>query len=619
MSTPGKKPLSDSTDTDELSLRETIAAIGDVVSYRPGLSVAILGLSLLVGVLEGIGVGFILPIVTVVQQGGGSELSGPVRVFVDVYTTLGLPFTLEYIIVGVGCILALRYMLGVGIAWLTAILGTGYRRHLRLISYDRVLSAQTTYFDAHGSEELLNAILTQTSYASAIITKIVRGLKTALVSTAYGLIALYLAPKLMALTSLVLLLAMAGSKYVFESGYGVGDRLAQANERVQSSLQAGIQGIREVKLFSLEDELQSDFRTAINQQTDASIKKQRDQTALANLNNFFATATVFALVYFAVTSATLSLPGLGVFLFAMFRLAPRVSSLNGLAYDINNDLPHFIRTQKFIERLDRQEEQWGDKAVQDPIERIEFQDVCFAYPTGDGTILDDVSFSVNQGEFIALVGPSGAGKSTLTSLLAGLYQPDSGQILADSTPIVQFTAAEWRSRIAVVKQNPHIFNETLRYNLTVGNREASEAAIAAACSTAQVTEFLDELPAGYDTVLGDDGVRLSGGQRQRVAIARALLKDADVLVLDEATSELDSTLEARVHGGIERLDRDYAVVAIAHRLSTVTGADTIHVIEAGEIVESGTHDTLLDRGTAYSELYRSQVDETGEPQSPVSD
>ena len=619
MSTPAKNPPSDATNADNISFHDTLAAISDVVSYRPFLSTTILGLSLLVGVLEGIGVGFILPIVTVVQQGGATEVSGPVRVFVDVYTALGLPFTLEYIVVGVGCILALRYMLGVGIAWLTAILGTGYRRHLRLTSYDRVLSARTAYFDAHGSEELLNAILTQTSYASGIITKIVRGLKTALVSAAYALIALYLAPRLMAITSAALFLAMVGSKYAFESGYGVGDRLAQANERVQSSLQAGIQGIREVKLFSLENELQSNFRSAIDHQTRASVKKQRDQTALANLNNFLATATVFALVYFAVTSASLSIPGLGVFLFAMFRLAPRVSSLNGLAYDINNDLPHFIRTRKFIERLEQHEEQWGDKEVQEPIEQVEFQNVNFAYATGEGAVVNDVSFSVAKGEFVALVGPSGAGKSTLTSLLAGLYQPDSGQILADSEPIVQFTPAEWRSRIAMVKQDPHIFNETLRYNLTVGNREASEAAIEAACSTAQVTEFLDELPAGYDTVLGDDGVRLSGGQRQRVAIARALLKDADILVLDEATSELDSTLEARVHAGIESLDRDYAVVVVAHRLSTVTGAHMIHVIEAGEIVESGTHNTLLGRDTTYSDLYRSQVHETADPQPTMTD
>jgi subfamily B ATP-binding cassette protein MsbA len=602
--------MSDATQPDGVSIRTAVTAIRDVVSHRPLLSVAIVGLSMLVGVLEGVGVGFILPIVSVVQDGTGADPSGPVRAFVELYSALGIPFTLEYIVVGVGFVLAVRYTLGVIVAWATAVLGAGYRRHLRVTGYGRALEAKTAYFDEFGSEELLNAILTQTGYASGIITKVVRGLKICLVSTTYALIALYLVPRLTVVTGVILVCTMVGSKYVFESGYGVGDRLAQANERVQASLQAGMQGIREVKLFSLEDELRADFQDAVDQQTRASIKQQRDKTALANLNNFFAAATVFGLVYFGVTSSSLSLPSLGVFLFAMFRLAPRMSSLNELAYDITNDLPHLIRTQAFVDRLERDAERWGDESVRTPVETVEFDSVSFGYATGEGRVVDDVSFSFQRGEFIAFVGPSGAGKSTLTSLLSGLYRPDAGHILGNGTPIHHYSADEWRSQIAVVKQDPHLFNETLRYNLTVGNRDASDEAIEKVCSIAQVSEFLDDLPAGYDTVLGDDGVRLSGGQRQRVAIARALLKDADVLVLDEATSELDSTLEARVHAGIETLNRDYAVVAIAHRLSTVTSADTIHVVEDGNIVESGTHHELLDHDETYSELYDSQMGES---------
>lgn len=602
--------MSRATDSDGVSTRTAVSAIRDVVSHRPLLSAAIVALSMLVGVLEGIGVGFILPIVTVVQDRTNGDPSGPIRAFIELYSLLGIPFTLEYIVVGVGVVLAVRYTLGVIVAWATAVLGTGYRRHLRVTGYGRALDAKTAYFDEFGSEELLNAILTQTGYASGIITKVVRGLKICLVSAAYALIALYLAPRLMVLTGVVLVCAMVGSKYVFESGYGVGDRLARANERVQASLQAGMQGIREVKLFSLEDELRADFRDAVDQQTRASIKQQRDRTALANLNDFFAAATVFGLVYFGVTSSSLSLPSLGVFLFAMFRLAPRMSSLNELVYDITNDLPHLIRTQEFIERLERDTERWGDESVGAPVETVVFEHVAFGYSTGDGRVIDDVSFSFDRGEFIAFVGPSGAGKSTLTSLLAGLYRPDDGRILGNGTPIHRFSADEWRSRVAVVKQDPHLFNETLRYNLTIGNRDASDEAIEEVASIAQVSEFVDDLPNGYDTMLGDDGVRLSGGQRQRVAIARALLKDADVLVLDEATSELDSALEARVHAGIEALNRDYAVVAIAHRLSTVTGADTIHVVEDGDIVESGTHRELLGHDETYSELYDSQMGES---------
>jgi subfamily B ATP-binding cassette protein MsbA len=168
---------------------------------------------------------------------------------------------------------------------------------------------------------------------------------------------------------------------------------------------------------------------------------------------------------------------------------------------------------------------------------------------------------------------------------------------------------EWRSRIAVVRQSPHIFNDTLRYNLTIGNRDVSQNELDRVTRIARVDEFFDELPEGYDTQLGDDGVRLSGGQRQRVALARALLKEADILVLDEATSDLDSNLEKEVQESIENMERDYAIVGIAHRLSTVQNADRIYTVEAGEIIETGRHEDLIKNEGQYAKLYEIQIKE----------
>ena len=192
------------------------------------------------------------------------------------------------------------------------------------------------------------------------------------------------------------------------------------------------------------------------------------------------------------------------------------------------------------------------------------------------------------------------------SLLARLYEPDSGEIRANGRSIHEIAVDEWRSRIAVVRQDPHIFNDTLRYNLTIGNRDVSQKALDRVTRIARVDEFFDELPDGYDTQLGDDGVRLSGGQRQRVALARALLKDADVLVLDEATSDLDSNLEKQVQESIESMEWDYAMVGIAHRLSTVKNADRIYTVDEGEIIETGRHEELIDNGGQYAELYAIQ-------------
>nr|WP_246057862.1 ATP-binding cassette domain-containing protein [Halonotius terrestris] len=219
------------------------------------------------------------------------------------------------------------------------------------------------------------------------------------------------------------------------------------------------------------------------------------------------------------------------------------------------------------DRLEERQEHGGDRSVSS-VEEITFDNVTFSY-TDDERVLDGVSVDVTRGEFVTLVDQSGAGKSTIVSLLARLYQPDNDEISADGVSISEFDLQQWHERIAVVRQQPFIFDDTLERNVTVGNRDATREEVETVCRIAMVEEFIDGLPNGYESQLGDDGVRLSGGQRQRVAVARALLTDVDFLVLDEATSDLDSGLEADLQASIESMDREVGIVAIAHRFSTV--------------------------------------------------
>ena len=409
------------------------------------------------------------------------------------------------------------------------------------------------------------------------------------------------------LTAVVVGGLMYGVRAYLEAGYEVGERVAEANEQVQESVQAGMQGIRDVKLFNLHTELLSDFENAIQKYTRSMVVQERNQGAINSANQFLTAAAVFGLIYIGLEAVSLSLGALGVFLFVMFRLGPKVSNLNDVVYRLENNLPHLVRTQKFISKINEHKESAGGVSPSVPVDRISFADVDFSYDSSDEQVLDELSLGINRGEFVAFVGPSGAGKSTIVSLIARMYDPDSGQITADGTPIDELAIEDWRARISVVRQNPFIFNDTLRYNLTVGNRDATDANLDRVCRIARVEEFFDDLPNGYDTILGDDGVRLSGGQKQRVAIARALLKDADFLILDEATSNLDSHLEVAVHRGIEEMDRDYGIIAIAHRLSTITDADRIYMMEEGSVVEQGRHAELVDDEGKYADLYATQV------------
>jgi ATP-binding cassette subfamily B protein len=239
---------------------------------------------------------------------------------------------------------------------------------------------------------------------------------------------------------------------------------------------------------------------------------------------------------------------------------------------------------------------------------IALETVRFSYPTRDTQSLEGVTFRVEAGERVALVGPSGAGKSTVFQLLLRFYDPQAGRVLIDGRDLREIDPAELRRRIALVPQDPVIFMGTVAENIRYGRPDASEAELRRAAALASASEFIEALPEGYGTQLGERGVTLSGGQRQRIAIARAILKDAPILLLDEATSALDAESEHAVQEALDRLMRDRTTLVIAHRLATVRGADRILVMEGGRIVEQGSHERLVRQGGLYSRLAALQFD-----------
>jgi subfamily B ATP-binding cassette protein MsbA len=237
---------------------------------------------------------------------------------------------------------------------------------------------------------------------------------------------------------------------------------------------------------------------------------------------------------------------------------------------------------------------------------IRFEHVDFAYGPAGAPTLSDVSFEVHRGETVALVGPSGGGKSTILNLIPRFYDPTSGRVLVDSHDLREVTLPSLRDQIALVTQEPFLFDDTIRANIAYARPKASQAEIEQAAREAAAHDFILALPQGYDTSVGEAGARLSGGQRQRVAIARAFLKDAPILLLDEATSALDTESEAQVQAALKRLMAGRATILIAHRLSTVRGADRIYVIDKGRIVETGDHRSLLRKRGLYARLATSQ-------------
>ncbi|MBV8121286.1 MAG: ABC transporter ATP-binding protein, partial [Alphaproteobacteria bacterium] len=250
---------------------------------------------------------------------------------------------------------------------------------------------------------------------------------------------------------------------------------------------------------------------------------------------------------------------------------------------------------------------------------IRFEGASLTYPGARRPALNGINLEIPAGATLALVGPSGAGKTTIANLLLRFWDPTAGRILIDGVDLRDFRLDHLRRRISLVSQDTYLFNDTLRANVALAHPDADETAVRRALEQAALSDFVDSLPEGLDTQVGERGVQLSGGQRQRVAIARAFLKNAPTLVLDEATSHLDAVSEAQVRGALDALMRNRTTIVIAHRLSTVKNADLLAVLERGRLIETGSHAELLARGGLYARLIRHQLDGARQPMRAVAD
>jgi subfamily B ATP-binding cassette protein MsbA len=274
-------------------------------------------------------------------------------------------------------------------------------------------------------------------------------------------------------------------------------------------------------------------------------------------------------------------------------------------------------SQKVFEYLDSDiqiAEKPDAKELRRFVNSITFEDVTFRYPNApEGFLLDGISMEVKAGQIVALVGPSGAGKTTLAALLPRFYDPTKGAVCIDGADVRDFQLASLRDKISIVAQDTFLFNTTLAANIGYGRPGATEEEIREASANALALEFIEQLPDGFQTIIGERGARLSGGQRQRIAIARALLENAPILILDEATSHLDTESESLVQKALSNLIEGRTVIVIAHRLSTIRRADKIIVLDRGRIVETGRHDELVNAGGIYQRLHELQFLETGNP------
>lgn len=409
---------------------------------------------------------------------------------------------------------------------------------------------------------------------------------------------------------ILVVIAVVFGRFIRKLSRQAQDQLAESNTVVQETLQ----GISNVKAFVNEAYEAARYSKTLQEVVKIAVKGATYRGMFASFIIFCLFGAVVAVIWYGsslVAQGDISVGELTTYILYSIFVAGSMGSFPELYANIQKAIG---ASERVIEILEEQEEDAGllqeEKTIRQPLNGdVSFDHVTFAYPSRrEVTVLNDVTFKARAGEKVAIVGPSGTGKSTIASLVLQFYKPDSGRILFDGADAKSYALTDIRNQVAIVPQDVLLFGGTIRENIAYGRLSADAEEIITASKRANAHHFIMNFPEGYDTVVGERGVKLSGGQRQRIAIARALLKDPAILILDEATSSLDSESERLVQEALEELMKNRTSIIIAHRLSTIREADQIIVVECGQVVASGTHDDLMGlEDGLYHHLYKLQL------------
>ena len=501
-------------------------------------------------------------------------------------------------------------------AYLLAATGERAVAGLRRTLFSRLLGQPPGFFAERRTGELTSRLTTDIAQLQGIVSHQIAEFSRQILSLIGAIIMLALTQPRLTLTALAVVPIAVGTAFFFgrrlrAMSTGVQDRIAESTAVAEEAFSQ----IRTVQSFAQEGWERGRFSDKVGLVVDTAVARAKVRGVFFAALTFAGFTAVVIVLWqggVLVTEGKLTAGSLFTFLIYTITIAGAVSSLASFFSAYQESVGAAERVFQLVEQ---------DSAVTDPAEplplptqvrgRITFESVSFQYHPGDDApwAIRDLNLELAPGEVVALVGPSGAGKTTIASLLPRFWDVTAGRILLDGVDIRQLRLADLRRVIGAVPQEPALFSGTVRENIAYARPDASLEAVESASRTAHAHEFVERLPLGYDTMVGERGIKLSGGQRQRIALARAILKDPQVLILDEATSSLDTESERLIEDALERLLQNRTTLIIAHRLSTVRRADRLVVLAQGRIVEQGTHTALLAQGGLYARLYQQQFRE----------
>ncbi|MGB6300190.1 MAG: heterocyst formation ABC transporter subunit HepA [Rivularia sp. (in: cyanobacteria)] len=569
--------------------------------------------SILAAAFEGFSIGFLLTFLQSLTNAADAEPIQTGVTWFDIWI-LGIKTSATSRMYRISILILLSTWLRSAFDYFSSIYTESAQLHLadrlRKRMFEHLQALPLSYFIKTRSGELINTITTEIERLKqgfgGVAFVIIRGMAV----TVYFITMFIISWQLSVVS--VLLFALLGvglstlNARVRESSFGI----SNANGAFHSTATEFINGIRTVHASGTQDLERQRFYGVSNQLLNASIKVAKAWTLVKPIASAIATTAIIGLIILSFTVFTLEVASLLTFFFVLMRVVPSIQDINGTIAFLSTLNGSMDNIKKLLESDNQAYFQNGSTEFEQLNRSIDIVSVDFGYePTN--LVLHNITLTLEKGKTTALVGASGAGKTTLADLIPRFYDPTQGHIYIDGVDLKEIDIYSLRKNMAVVSQDTFIFNTSVWNNIAYGTLDATEAQIKEAARLANALEFVEDMPQGFDTQLGDRGVRLSGGQRQRIAIARALLRDPQILILDEATSALDSVSERLIQESLEKLSVGRTVIAIAHRLSTIAKADKVVVLEGGYIVEQGKYQDLLQqRGKLWK--YHQMQNEVGQ-------
>jgi subfamily B ATP-binding cassette protein MsbA len=470
-----------------------------------------------------------------------------------------------------------------------------------------LLNVGQSYLDTHDSGKLLCTLATETWRVSAACTVVGGMIINVCMVLIFGVLLLLISWKLTLITGCLLLLNSQIIQLATARGKQLSARATEVNADLTQRMIETLGGMQLIRAFGRESHEQRRFDVASHEVSKAFFKLDRISALVQPLSEVLTVLLLLGILLFTALRTPGQMAISLTLLILLYRLQPRIKQFDADRVALDTFSASVEEVRRLLEERDKPYLRSGVLIPASIEKAITFENVSLHYDSGKGAALEQVSCSINFGETTAFVGPSGAGKSSLIRLICRLYDPSSGRLLIDGIPLSNLDLAWWRNQIAVISQEIYLFNASVAENIAYGKLDATRKELVEAARKAHALEFIEELPDGFETILGDRGVRLSGGQRQRLALARAFIRDPEILILDEATNSLDLISERVVQDALEEFGRNRTVLIVAHRLSTIEHADQIVVLDSGRVVESGSLNQLLAADGLFSRFHALQL------------